>query len=58
MSIVSPFLPTSSLLVCNGIITKSNLIVPISGTSFIIIALMLKLDTPKTPLLAGVKIID
>ncbi|MCJ1439429.1 hypothetical protein MMC27_008823 [Xylographa pallens] len=31
---------------------------PISGTSFIIIAVTLKLETPKTPILAGIKTID
>ncbi|CAI7591596.1 unnamed protein product [Penicillium glandicola] len=31
---------------------------PISGTAFIIILFMLKLETPKTPFLAGIKAID
>ncbi|GAB7350139.1 hypothetical protein MBLNU459_g0809t2 [Dothideomycetes sp. NU459] len=31
---------------------------PISGTSFFVILFMLKLETPKTPLLAGMKIVD
>ncbi|KAG6995602.1 hypothetical protein G7Y79_00044g080730 [Physcia stellaris] len=31
---------------------------PISGTSFIIIAFMLRLETPKTPILAGLKAVD
>ncbi|KAK8055198.1 hypothetical protein PG993_000425 [Apiospora rasikravindrae] len=31
---------------------------PISGTSFVIIIFMLKLETPKTPFLAGIKAID
>lgn len=31
---------------------------PISGTVFIIVALMLKLQTPKTPMIAGLKAID
>ncbi|KAI0891107.1 major facilitator superfamily-domain-containing protein [Annulohypoxylon nitens] len=31
---------------------------PISGTAFVVIALMLKLETPKTPILAGIKAID
>jgi hypothetical protein len=38
------------------IITK--LIVPISGAAFCIIALILKLETPKTPMLAGMKAVD
>ena len=33
-------------------------IVPISGTVFIIVALMLKLQTPKTTMIAGLKAID
>ncbi|KAJ6092093.1 MFS multidrug transporter-like protein [Penicillium canescens] len=31
---------------------------PISGTAFTIILIMLKLETPKTPLIAGIKAID
>ncbi|KAL7623781.1 hypothetical protein AAE478_005334 [Parahypoxylon ruwenzoriense] len=31
---------------------------PISGTAFVVIAFMLKLETPKTPILAGIKAID
>ena len=33
-------------------------IVPISGTSFIVIAFMLRLETPKTPILVGIKAVD
>jgi hypothetical protein len=38
-------------------LTYVNL-VPISGAAFIIVALILKLETPKTPILAGMKAID
>ena len=33
-------------------------VVPISGAVFIIVAIMLKLQTPKTPMIAGLKAID
>ncbi|OTB06155.1 hypothetical protein M426DRAFT_9971 [Hypoxylon sp. CI-4A] len=41
------------------IITKTiNPTVPISGPVFIVIALMLNLEVPKTPILAGIRAID
>ena len=52
----------SLLSISQGIVRYGRLItciiVPISGTSFIVIALMLRLETPKTPLLAGIKAVD